>query len=157
MNDTYGHPMGDQVLKGVARILREQARDTDVVARYGGEEFAVIMPETDAKNALAVAERIRERVMNEVFQTDQGPLKIAMSIGVATFPDVAAQKQQLIELADQCLYFAKRNGRNQSVTVAQMQAGRQHVAGESLGGRTSAVKSLWAVRRWRRSWGCAAS
>jgi two-component system cell cycle response regulator len=101
-----------------------------VVARYGGEEFAVIMPETDAKNALAVAERIRERVMNEVFQTDQGPLKITMSIGVATFPDVAAQKQQLIELADQCLYFAKRNGRNQSVTVAQMQAGRQHVAGE---------------------------
>lgn len=124
VNDTYGHPMGDLVLKGVARILREQARDTDIVARYGGEEFAVIMPETDAKAAYAVAERIRERVMKEIFQTDQGPLKITMSIGVATFPDVAAEKQQIIDLADQCLYFAKRNGRNQSVSVAQMQAGR---------------------------------
>ena len=51
VNDTYGHLTGDQVLKGVARILREQARDTDIVARYGGEEFAILMPETDAKGA----------------------------------------------------------------------------------------------------------
>ncbi len=123
VNDTYGHPMGDAVLKGVAKILKEQARDTDVVARYGGEEFVVVMPETDAKNAHLIAERIRERIMKEVFQTDQGPLKVTLSIGVATFPDVGAEKQQLIDLADQCLYFAKRHGRNQSVTVAQMQAG----------------------------------
>ncbi len=72
VNDTYGHPTGDQVLKGVARILREKARDTDVVARYGGEEFAIIMPETDAKGALVIAERIREAVMAEVFQTEHG-------------------------------------------------------------------------------------
>jgi diguanylate cyclase (GGDEF)-like protein len=134
VNDTYGHPMGDQVLKGVARILREQARDTDIVARYGGEEFAVIMPETDAKAALAVAERIRERLMKEVFQTEQGPLKVTMSIGVATFPECATEKQAIIDLADQCLYFAKRNGRNQSVTVAQLLAGRPRAAGEGQGG-----------------------
>ena len=124
VNDTYGHPMGDQVLKGVARILKEQARDTDIVARYGGEEFAIVMPETDAKGAHAIAERIRERLLKEVFQTEQGPLKVTISLGVATFPDVGAEKHQLIDLADQCLYFAKRHGRNQSVTVQQMQAAK---------------------------------
>jgi diguanylate cyclase (GGDEF)-like protein len=124
VNDTYGHPMGDQVLKGVARILRECARDTDIVARYGGEEFALIMPEADTKNAHVVAERIRDRVMKEVFQTEQGPLKITLSLGIATYPDVGSDKQTLIDLSDQCLYFAKRHGRNQSVTVQQMNAGR---------------------------------
>ncbi len=128
VNDTYGHPIGDQVLKGVARILREQARDTDVVARYGGEEFAIIMPETDAKGAHVIAERIRERLQKEVFQTEQGPLKVTISLGVATFPDNGMEKGALIDLADQCLYFAKRHGRNQSVTVGQMQAGGKKVA-----------------------------
>lgn len=124
VNDTYGHPVGDLVLKGVSHLLREVARDTDLVARYGGEEFAIIMPETDAKGAHAIAERIRERVLKEIFQTDQGPLKVTISLGVATFPEVVGEKHQLIDLADQCLYFAKRNGRNQTVTVAQMQAGK---------------------------------
>jgi two-component system, cell cycle response regulator len=124
VNDTYGHPTGDQVLKGVARILRESARETDVVARYGGEEFVMVMPETDTEGARVIAERIRERVMREVFQTEQGPLKITMSLGVATFPDVGEPKQVLIDLADQCLYYAKRHGRNQSVTVQQMQKTR---------------------------------
>lgn len=128
VNDTYGHPTGDQVLKGVARILKETARDTDVVARYGGEEFAIVMPETDAKGALVIAERIRERVMAEVFQTEQGPLKVTLSLGIATSPDSSQEKQGLIDLADQCLYFAKRHGRNQAVTVAQMQANRPKAA-----------------------------
>jgi diguanylate cyclase (GGDEF)-like protein len=121
VNDTYGHPMGDAVLKGVARILREKARDTDLVARYGGEEFAIVMPETDARGAQVIAERIREAIMAEVFPTDQGPLKITLSLGIATFPDSGSEKQLLIDLADQCLYHAKRNGRNQSVTVSQIQ------------------------------------
>jgi len=117
--------MGDQVLKGVARIIREKARDTDLVARYGGEEFAIIMPECDSKAALAIAERIRAAVMAEVFQTDQGPLKVTLSLGIATYPDASQDKQGLVDLSDQCLYFAKRHGRNQSVTVAQMQQGRK--------------------------------
>ncbi len=128
VNDTYGHPMGDQVLKGVARIIREKARDTDLVARYGGEEFAIIMPECDSRAALAIAERIREAVMAEVFQTDQGPLKVTLSLGIATFPDASQDKQALVDLSDQCLYFAKRHGRNQSVTVTQMQQGRKQQA-----------------------------
>jgi diguanylate cyclase (GGDEF)-like protein len=124
VNDTYGHPVGDLVLKGVAKILKDKARDTDVVARYGGEEFAIVMPETDLKGAQVIAERIREAVMAEVFQTDQGPLKVTLSLGICTCPDFGQQKQQLIDLADQCLYFAKRHGRNRSVTVPQMQQGR---------------------------------
>jgi len=125
VNDTYGHPTGDAVLRGVARILRDQARDTDVVARYGGEEFCVVMPETDTAGAKVIAERIREAVRAETFQTEMGPLKITMSLGIATCADDSTEKQVLIDLADQCLYFAKRNGRNQSVTVAQMQAGNR--------------------------------
>jgi diguanylate cyclase (GGDEF)-like protein len=128
VNDTYGHPTGDQVLKQVARILKEKARDTDVVARYGGEEFAILMPETDAKGALVIAERIREAVKAETFQTELGPLKISLSLGIATSPDHGVEKQPLVDLADQCLYFAKRNGRNQSVTVAQMQSGTRRRA-----------------------------
>jgi two-component system, cell cycle response regulator len=129
VNDTHGHPMGDQVLKGVARILKEQARDTDIVARYGGEEFAIVMPETDAHGAHVIAERIRERLMKEVFQTEQGPLKVTLSLGIATCPDSSKEKHQLIELADQCLYFCKRNGRNQSVTVQQMLAQKPKLVG----------------------------
>ena len=70
-----------------------------------------------------IAERIREAVMAEVFQTELGPLKVTLSIGVSTFPDSSTDKHQLIELADGCLYHAKRHGRNQVVTVRAMQAG----------------------------------
>ena len=91
VNDTYGHPSGDAVLKGVAKILRDKARDTDMVARYGGEEFAIIMPETDAKGAQVIAERIREAVKAEVFQTEIGPLKVTLSLGIATGPGTATR------------------------------------------------------------------
>lgn len=123
VNDTYGHPIGDLVLRGVARILKDKARDTDIVARYGGEEFAIIMPETDAKGAQVIAERIREAIQAEIFQTELGPLKITLSLGIATSPENGTEKQGLVELADQCLYFAKHHGRNKSITVAQMHAG----------------------------------
>ena len=125
VNDTYGHLTGDQVLKGVARILKEHARDTDIVARYGGEEFAILLPETDAKGAKVIAERIREAIKAEVFQTEMGPLKITLSLGIATAPDHGTDKLVLVEQADQCLYYAKRHGRNQSVTVAEAQGGRK--------------------------------
>jgi diguanylate cyclase (GGDEF)-like protein len=118
VNDTYGHPVGDVVLKGVARTLAREARATDLVARYGGEEFAVVMPETDAAGALAIAERIRERIAAFSFDTGQGPLAVTMSLGVATFPDDGAKKAALVERADACLYDAKRGGRNRSVSSA---------------------------------------
>jgi diguanylate cyclase (GGDEF)-like protein len=125
VNDTHGHPIGDQVLKGVAQILREKARDTDLVARYGGEEFAVIMPETDGKGALVIAERIREAVQAKVFQTELGPLQVTISVGIAAAPTDGSAKQELVDQADQCLYFAKRNGRNRSVLPQMMESARR--------------------------------
>jgi diguanylate cyclase (GGDEF)-like protein len=120
VNDTYGHPAGDVVLRGVARTLLEEARATDVVARYGGEEFALIMPETDAAGALAIAERIRERVKALAFETEQGRLSVTLSLGVAVLPDDAARKGDLVERADACLYHAKRHGRDRSVPASSL-------------------------------------
>jgi diguanylate cyclase (GGDEF)-like protein len=125
VNDTYGHPVGDLVLRGVAKILQTEARTTDVVARYGGEEFAVVMPETDLAGALRTAERIREKVAQTLFQTDQGELKVTISIGVATFPDDGDAKAQIIELADGGLYHAKRTGRNRTVALSQVRGRRR--------------------------------
>jgi diguanylate cyclase (GGDEF)-like protein len=122
VNDTYGHPVGDVVLRGVARTLLEAARATDVVARYGGEEFAVAMPETDAAGALVIAERIRERVKALAFQSGQGKLAVTISLGVASFPDDAARKPELVERADACLYHAKRHGRDRSVAASSLRA-----------------------------------
>ncbi len=125
VNDTYGHPVGDVVLKGVAAILAREARTTDVVARYGGEEFAVVMPETDTAGALVIAERIRERVKALVTGTEQGPLQVTLSLGVATFPQDAEGKAALVERADGCLYHAKRHGRNQSVAASSLERPRR--------------------------------
>jgi two-component system cell cycle response regulator len=125
VNDTYGHPVGDVVLKGVAATIAKEARTTDIVARYGGEEFAVVMPETDAIGAMVIAERIRERIGKMVFETEQGPLRVTMSLGVATYPDDAAKKAELVERADACLYHAKRHGRNQSVAASVLKSARK--------------------------------
>ena len=125
VNDGHGHPVGDEVLRGVARILAREARTTDVVARYGGEEFALVMPETDTAGAMVIAERIRERVGELVTATEKGPLRVTMSLGVATFPLDAADKGALVELADGCLYHAKRHGRNQSVAAERLRPPRR--------------------------------
>jgi two-component system, cell cycle response regulator len=128
VNDTYGHSTGDCVLKGVARITREKARDTDLVARFGGEEFAIAMPQTTTRGAEAIAERIREAVMKEVFQTELGPLKVTLSLGIATYPEHGEDRGAVIDLADQSLYHAKNHGRNQSVTVGQMRGKKRAMA-----------------------------
>ncbi|WP_242361144.1 MULTISPECIES: diguanylate cyclase [Anaeromyxobacter] len=125
VNDTYGHPVGDEVLRGVARVLAGEARQTDVVARYGGEEFAIVMPGTDGPGAGVIAERIRERLAAVTFQTEQGPLRVTMSLGVATWPEDGAKKPELVERADACLYHAKRHGRNQTVLAAAIGAPRR--------------------------------
>jgi len=124
VNDTYGHPVGDLVLRGVADLLRAQARDTDTCARYGGEEFVVILPETDTEGARVIADRIRQSVEAQVFQSELGPIKVTLSVGVATFPGHAVEKAQLIDLCDKALYTAKRSGRNQ-VVVAPLPRGSQ--------------------------------
>jgi diguanylate cyclase (GGDEF)-like protein len=128
VNDTYGHPIGDLVLKGVAQVLQAEARTTDLVARYGGEEFSILMPETDADGAAVIAERIREKVQGRVFDTENGPLTVTLSLGIATYPDDGQVKAALIDLADASLYHAKRQGRNRSVAARACRAGKAQPA-----------------------------
>jgi len=115
VNDTYGHPVGDIVLKGVSKIIRETVRDIDIPARYGGEEFAVILPETDGAGAQIIAERLRNAVGGKTFNADGKAFNVTISMGISVAPEDAKRKEELIEKADQALYHAKHNGRNQSV------------------------------------------
>lgn len=119
VNDNYGHPVGDEVLRRVARVLQEVPRRIDVPARYGGEEFAVLLDNVDLAQARQVAERLRTEIEKMVVETEKGPLKITESIGIALFPDDGRERSVLIERADLGLYHAKRNGRNQVVTYPQ--------------------------------------
>jgi len=108
-NDTYGHPAGDAVLKQVARLLEHTMRDCDFVARYGGEEFVVVLPQTDQAGALRTAERCRVAVEN----ADWDCRAVTASFGVATLSLDCTGSDALIAAADQALYAAKFNGRNQ--------------------------------------------
>lgn len=120
INDTYGHPVGDQVLKKVAAQLGQNARKTDDVARYGGEEFAVLLDETGLKGAVQIAERIRSTVAAVELRAENGLFNCTISAGVATYPDDAKTKAALIDAADKALYEAKRRGRNQVVTASSL-------------------------------------
>ena len=123
MNDRFGHPVGDAVLKGVVARLLASVREMDTVARYGGEEFAVVLPETDAENGLRVAERLRTAVAaSPIDASFAGPLGMTTSIGLAVYPDDASSKASLVECADQALYAAKRTGKNRVVRYARVPA-----------------------------------
>jgi two-component system cell cycle response regulator len=114
VNDTYGHPVGDMVLRGLGDVFRANVRrDTDLPARYGGEEFAVICAGTGTAGAVKLAEKIRTDLEERVFHTDMGEFRVTLSLGVATYPQHARGKEQLVERADAALYAAKENGRNQ--------------------------------------------
>ncbi len=117
VNDTYGHPQGDAVLRQVARVLRENSRDADSPARYGGEELSLILPHTDLEGAHAIAERIRTAVEGlRVPNTDgSGFLRVTTSVGVTA--STAGHKDALIADADGALYEAKRRGKNCTVAV----------------------------------------
>ncbi|MDP3427196.1 MAG: GGDEF domain-containing protein, partial [Humidesulfovibrio sp.] len=106
-NDSYGHPVGDDALKNVAAALRETARTFDHVVRYGGEEFALILPHTDAEQATAAAERLRQAVENRPVMVEANPVRLTVSLGVATFPEDAINARDLVARADEALYDAK--------------------------------------------------
>jgi two-component system cell cycle response regulator len=113
-NDTYGHAVGDDVLKFAARLYKSSVRSTDLVARYGGEEFAVMMPETALEDGIAFAEKIRHMVESSQMETQIGALSVTISIGVASVPHSRIHSaKELIVAADKALYRAKKNGRNQ--------------------------------------------
>ncbi|HEX6100921.1 MAG TPA: diguanylate cyclase [Thermoanaerobaculia bacterium] len=114
INDTYGHAIGDDVLKRAAQLYRTSVRSTDLVARYGGEEFAVMMPETTLPDGIAFAEKIRQLLESTPLETQAGPVTATVSIGVASVPHSRIHSaKELIVAADRALYRAKKGGRNQ--------------------------------------------
>jgi diguanylate cyclase (GGDEF)-like protein len=113
-NDMYGHPAGDQALRQLAKLLKRSSRSYDLVARYGGDEFAIILPETGKSTAMEMAERIRSNVAETPI--DGGSLvpdhRVTASLGIASFPEDAADESDLIRHADGALYHAKARGRD---------------------------------------------
>jgi diguanylate cyclase (GGDEF)-like protein len=120
INDTYGHPVGDEVLVEIGRRLRAASRQSDVVARYGGEEFAILLPGIGPEGVEAQGERIRVAIAESPFQVNGGPsLPVTISIGAASMPGAVNDPGNLIHAADQALYAAKRIGRNCVVSAAR--------------------------------------
>lgn len=112
-NDTYGHQVGDRVIRLVADRVRKNIREgIDIAARYGGEEFTVIMPDTDMTGAMAFAERLRQAVEQSFVEHEDKTLKVTISLGCAVFPEHAPSREILICNADSALYLAKDRGRN---------------------------------------------
>ena len=116
INDTYGHSVGDQVLRSIASVLRKGCRGNDVVSRYGGEEFCVLLPETDEEHALVWAERIRHDIAELSINHHDKTLRVTASIGIAGRLDDTESSSQLIDLADQGLLIAKQTGRDRVVS-----------------------------------------
>jgi diguanylate cyclase (GGDEF)-like protein len=113
-NDLYGHVLGDEFLQQIATLIQENIREVDFAARYGGEEFTIMLPNTGKSGALTLAERIRRVVAEAKFPGGQGqPVHKTISLGVATYPEDARNGRGLISRADQAMYQAKRQGRNQ--------------------------------------------
>ncbi|MCK6526136.1 diguanylate cyclase [Myxococcota bacterium] len=130
VNDGFGHPAGDEVLRRLARVLQRSVREgTDLAARYGGEEFAVVLENTDSRGARALAERLRETFAAERFVHSDGErtrtFRCTLSVGIATWPDDGRTPKDLIARADEALYAAKEAGRDRVVTARD--------AGGSLG------------------------
>jgi diguanylate cyclase (GGDEF)-like protein/excisionase family DNA binding protein len=134
-NDLHGHSAGDSALRGVARVIDGCVRRVDLAARYGGEEFAVILIETDTDGAVEVADRIRRDVASAQFVQGR-TTDLTISIGVATFPDDAGMKEELLDKADWAMYLAKRQGRDKVVTFAAGQSGEVPAALAPTPGRT---------------------
>lgn len=120
VNDTYGHPAGDQVLINIAKAIKETIRPSDVIARYGGEEFAVILPQTDIAGIKVFAARIRRCVEGVITEYENRQIMVTISLGGTSFspdqPEIT--KDMLFETADRALYISKNNGRNQVTILA---------------------------------------
>lgn len=125
LNDRYGHLVGDSILVGMATLCRDLLRPTDQIGRYGGEEFLVLLPETDAPTATAVANRLRKAVADLPFETGKEQVTITLSVGVAVATPAMQSLKPLIQSADAALYAAKEEGRNRVCLgdTAAVQAG----------------------------------
>ncbi|HEY5648767.1 MAG TPA: diguanylate cyclase [Nitrospiria bacterium] len=121
LNDTYGHRVGDSILREVGEIIKQGLRTIDFPARYGGEEFAVILPETSLKGAMIVGDRIRQSVFSHIFRFANGQRAfLSISLGLACYPVDTRDQEELIEMADKALYHSKQNGRNRLSIFSEM-------------------------------------
>jgi diguanylate cyclase (GGDEF)-like protein len=119
VNDRHGHLAGSSALVEAAAVIRISARETDIVARFGGDEFALVLPETGTEGAEMVGARIRQKIAAHAFLRKDGlDIKLSVSVGVATLPDVATTAEQLVKAADEAMYWVKEHGKN-NVHVAQ--------------------------------------
>lgn len=112
VNDTFGHNVGDDVLRQITSLCVSQLRDVDSLYRVGGEEFSVILPQTNGKDAYQMAERLRQTIEQSNIVTEKGELKITISLGVSEFDNTDSTFEDLIRRADTALYKAKGRGRN---------------------------------------------
>lgn len=113
VNDKHGHLCGSRALVEAAMVIRRCARETDIAARFGGDEFSVVLPDTGSDGAMAVAERVRERISEHGFLAADGlQVRLTASVGVATLPDVASSAEDLIKAADTAMYKVKAAGKN---------------------------------------------
>ncbi len=113
INDSHGHLAGDAVLRQIGDSLRHEARSVDIVARYGGEEFVIVLPDTAMEGGMIFAERIRQRVAENIFVSSAGPLRVTVSVGLSVFPDEGVETADaVVARADAALYRAKALGRN---------------------------------------------
>jgi len=121
VNDTFGHDVGDKVLKGIARLMKDKIREGEIIARFGGEEFIVGLCRVDTSGAMIAAERIRKAVEGANLSDDaNNPLKMTVSIGIALYPQQGVSNlDELIKAADDALYHAKRTGRNRAVVYSE--------------------------------------
>jgi diguanylate cyclase (GGDEF)-like protein len=114
VNDTYGHPAGDEFLKKLAFVINHSLREQDIPGRVGGEEFLIILPETGMDGAFRLANRIRERIQNTEFIYEGSTIKTTISSGVSQY-ELNVDPQTLFRLADHALYKAKQSGKNKVV------------------------------------------
>jgi len=119
INDTFGHPTGDEVIKMIGGILQETSREADVLARYGGDEFVLLLPETNSQNAVNMAERIRSKIEKNKLNIGGKKFNCTISVGVATAPDKKITSyEDLLERADQALYESKKYGKNRVTQIS---------------------------------------
>ncbi|WGO98198.1 diguanylate cyclase [Saccharophagus degradans] len=115
INDSYGHPAGDEVIRQTAAAVKSCIRDIDIAGRYGGEEFTIVLSDTDTEGALVVAERIRNQIQELTVHYEDFAIQFTVSLGVAQLTQQMNNRTAWIDCADKALYQAKKNGRNNSV------------------------------------------